>query len=125
RDRRLRPQHEGQRDERKLQDDDKNCPSPRQPELVGCQLRSLLTGLLPGDFGARGELPLLAEPCRFVLTNTLQDEFASMEGSGDMGASPNCYAVACSTGIGRSTSGLKNQLPRAAKMIGAKPITTA
>ena len=44
---------------------------------------------------------------------------------GDMGASPNCYAVAYGAGTGRSNSGLKNRLPRAAKMIGVKPITTA
>src|SRR6185436_875667 len=36
-----------------------------------------------------------------------------MEGLGDMGASPSCYAVACSAGTCRSNSSLKNRLPRA------------
>jgi hypothetical protein len=56
---------------------------------------------------------------------SLPEDVRSMEGLGDIGASPNCYAVACSTGTGRSNSGLKNRLARAAKMIGVKPITTA
>jgi hypothetical protein len=47
------------------------------------------------------------------------------KGLGNMGASPIFYAVACSAGTGRSNLGLKNRLPRAAKMIGAKPITAA
>ena len=55
----------------------------------------------------------------------LPDDVRSMDALGDMGASPNCYAIATSTGTGRSNSGLKNRLPRAAKMIGVKPITTA
>ena len=37
----------------------------------------------------------------------------------------NYYAVVCWTGTGRSNSGLKNRLSRAAKIIGAKPITAA
>ena len=49
----------------------------------------------------------------------------SMEGLGDIGANQNCYAVACGTGTGRSNSGLKNRLARAAKMMGVKPITAA
>ena len=33
----------------------------------------------------------------------------------------SCFALAYGAGTGRSNSGLKNRLPRAAKMIGAKP----
>ena len=44
---------------------------------------------------------------------------------GAMTLGPSFYALAGSAETGRSNSGLKNRLPRAAKMIGVKPITAA
>jgi hypothetical protein len=55
----------------------------------------------------------------------LPEDFRSIDRLGDIGASPKCYAVACSTGTGRNNSGLKNRLAITAKMIGVKPITAA
>jgi hypothetical protein len=44
---------------------------------------------------------------------------------GAAGSGARSYALADSAETGRSNSGLKNRLPRAARMIGVKPTTTA
>ena len=52
--------------------------------------------------------------------------FASKDNDASRGShsAASCYALAYA-GTGRSNSGLKNRLARAAKMIGVKPITAA
>jgi hypothetical protein len=90
-------------------------------------------GLVIGSTGVRSRLricipnkgaPQAVRHSTIRAKRTFNSASLSIPPLGAMDSGPSCYA-AYSAGTGRINSGLKNRLPRAAKMIGVKPITAA